>query len=93
MLNDFINSNYSHASWRREIGVHHFHCYSHGKNGRVVVNCFVVKVPGGQTRVKTIGKYKTKQEAEKAFLGNTLNWNKPIPYYEMLGDKRLKSYK
>jgi len=93
MLNDFINSNYSHASWRREIGVHHFHHYPHGKNGRVIVNCFVVKIPDGKTRVKTIGKYKTKQEAEKAFLDNTLNWNKPIPYYEMLEDKRLRSYK
>lgn len=90
MLNDFINSNYCHASWNRKIGVHYYHT----RNKRTSVNCFVVRVPNSRApHVRTIGKYTTKQAAEKAFIDNTPNWHGAIPYYETFGDKGFKSYK
>ena len=85
-MHSFFNHNYVYGEWYRKVGVHHFHNRH--------TNCFTVKIPISVSPwSKTIGKYATKQEAEKVFLEHVPDWNGPVPYYETLSDKTFKSYK
>ena len=91
-MNEFINSNYSHAPWSSPAGVYRV-WKNRSKSGRsITCNFYYVRVhdyrlPG--SAITTIGKTKTREEAEALFLKYETEWQGEIPYFEFI-DKRFR---
>ena len=93
-MHPFHNTNYVCAGWKREIGIHYYHCYHQNRRHRrqTVINCFVVRVPSKNGHGVTSYKTATKEAAEELFRKHCPGWEGPIPYKETIA-KKLKSYK
>lgn len=93
-MHPFHNTNYVCAGWKREIGIHYYHCYHQNRRPRrqTVINCFVVRVPSKNGHGVTSYKTATKEAAEELFRKHCPDWDGPIPYKETIA-KKLKSYK
>ena len=86
---DWINTNYSRSHKAEPIGVHRI-WKNRSRNGRsITCNFYYVRVHNKMGTPTTIGKAKTKEEADALFLKHEPDWQGEIPYFENI-DKRYK---